>query len=565
MAGRKMPYLTKRGNVYWYRRGIPADIQHIIAKGTHWYVSLRTTDSVEAKRLSGEMNVKVQKAFDVAQQQIQPPKRRSPAEPVDTPKVLDAKEAVALVAATTQEREQFAFHAVLNTERPDSTLKLAKLRKDLVMMNNDDSERLVAALFEDMIREAGYLVAPQSPAYKVGFAKFRAAMAGAMSNAVNWAGGEFDHIPDYAIAPSEPPKPIGMTVAQVAEAYAAERGIADRQLLELRAIVRQFTEVVGDDIPICSITREHCFQFKTLMQKKPSILTKPDQSLTLPQLIAKYDDRAVDRLSIVTVRKNLSTLQTVLAWAESNGQIERNPMKGIVPAKPKRASLDPKRLPFSTDDIRTIFTSPLYTGVKSDERVSDPGKHLVNDHRFWLPFLGLWTGCRLEELGQADADDVKCKDGIWFLDVTTLDGSGKRVAGKSLKTVSSKRMVPLHPTIIEAGFLRYIEAVKGGKLFPMLVPDRFGTFTAGYSKIFGRWLDTIGITDQTKVYHSFRHTFKDACRAAQIPIEIHDRLTGHAPNTIGGAYGQGVPLSVLSEHMNRIVYPTFPLTPERQF
>ncbi|MGY0788071.1 DUF6538 domain-containing protein [Azospirillum argentinense] len=563
MAGRKMPYIIRRGNVYWYRRGIPATIQHIVGKGTHWCVSLRTSDSTEAKRLAAATNLEVQKAFDAAMKQVRLPKNPQTLQ-AGVPKVLDVKGACALAVTAAQYRERYAFHAAVNSKRPEGTLKLAELRKGLVTAG-EDSELLIAALFEDTLRDANYLIAPDSPAYKVGLSKFRSTLTGAVDNAIQWADGEFDYIPDHVMAESEPTKPSGMTITEAAERYAAERGIAERQLHELRSVVRQFKEAIGRDALLRSLTRDECFDFKTLIQKKPSVLVGEDQRLSLPQLIKKYEDQSVERLTVVTVRKILSSLQALFTWAEANGQITGNPVKGMVPAKPKRAQLTPKRLPFSGDDIKIIFNSPLYTGARSAARLTEPGTYFVSDHRFWLPLLGLWTGCRLEELGQADAADVKYDAGIWFLDITTLDPSGKKVQEKNLKTVSSKRIVPLHPTIIAANFPQYVEMVKGNRLFPLLFPDRFGTFTASYSKLFGRWLDRSGISDPLKVFHSFRHSFKDACRAAQIPVEIHDRLTGHASNTVGGAYGIGVPLTVLSEHMNRITYPTFVTPPSRQF
>src|SRR5262245_61340394 len=44
----------------------------------------------------------------------------------------------------------------------------------------------------------------------------------------------------------------------------------------------------------------------------------------------------------------------------------------------------------------------------------------------------------------------------------------------------------------------------------------------------GRHIRDLGITDTAKVFHSFRHNFKDALRAAGIGQEIHDALTGHS-------------------------------------
>src|SRR5271163_3397370 len=60
--------------------------------------------------------------------------------------------------------------------------------------------------------------------------------------------------------------------------------------------------------------------------------------------------------------------------------------------------------------------------------------------------------------------------------------------------------------------------------------------------------------DPRKVFHSFRHAFKSACRAARIEEELHDALTGHTTASVGRRYGGGVPLEVLAEAIARVSY-----------
>jgi len=83
--------------------------------------------------------------------------------------------------------------------------------------------------------------------------------------------------------------------------------------------------------------------------------------------------------------------------------------------------------------------------------------------------------------------------------------------GKTLKTKQSERIVPLHPELRRLGFLRFVEEVghSGGTdawLFEAISPESKDGAKA-WSKWFGRYLRTIGITDTRKVFHSFRHTF----------------------------------------------------------
>ncbi len=79
---------------------------------------------------------------------------------------------------------------------------------------------------------------------------------------------------------------------------------------------------------------------------------------------------------------------------------------------------------------------------------------------------------------------------------------------------------------------------KGGRLFPDLRQDQFGKWTGNFSKWWGRWARGLGIKDHRKVFHSFRHTFKAACRRAGIQEETHDLLTGHQGASVGRSYGR---------------------------
>ena len=85
--------------------------------------------------------------------------------------------------------------------------------------------------------------------------------------------------------------------------------------------------------------------------------------------------------------------------------------------------------------------------------------------------------------------------------------------------------------LVTLGFLDYVEDVQethgdDAWLFPLIAPDTGGV--KAWSKWFGRYIREAGITDRAKVYHSFRHNFKDALRAAGVGEEVHDALTGHS-------------------------------------
>jgi integrase len=250
-----------------------------------------------------------------------------------------------------------------------------------------------------------------------------------------------------------------------------------------------------------------------------------------------------------SVNKAIGALQTVFGWIEGQGYLDDHPnwsnpavrMKVHDPAKDEHG-----RLPYDTEDLKTIFGSAVF-------RDGERPKGGAGEAAKWLPLMALFTGARLEEIGQALTSDVKHEHGIDYLDINTLD----RRAGKRVKNRSSRRKLPLHPELVRCGLLTYVaERQRAGdvRLFPALRPSVTGQMTGNWSKWWSRYTDDLGITDDRKVFHSFRHTFKRACRAARIEEELHDALTGHTSASVGRKYGDGVPLEVLAEALEKVSY-----------
>jgi integrase len=80
--------------------------------------------------------------------------------------------------------------------------------------------------------------------------------------------------------------------------------------------------------------------------------------------------------------------------------------------------------------------------------------------RRWVPWLCAYSGAPAGEICQLRASDVKCEDGIHFIELSPDAGS---------LTSGVFRRVPLHGPIIEQGFLDFVETRRGLRLFHM--PD----------------------------------------------------------------------------------------------
>lgn len=264
-------------------------------------------------------------------------------------------------------------------------------------------------------------------------------------------------------------------------------------------VVERFADFLGD-VSVAKISRADCRRFR--------------------------DNLKDNDLSIKTVNNYLACLSSILTVAIDEEWIQSNPVEGLSLREDKRAK--EKRLPFDDVSLKRIFNSPVFHGERP--------KAGAGEAAYWLPLLALYTGARLEELGQLHPDDIHQEDcgkgSVWVMEITD------RQEGQHLKNSGSRRRIPIHGELIRLGFIKFAQSQSGERIFHQLKVDVFGTLTGNWSKWFGRYLRKVcGVHDKRMVFHSFRHTFKDQCRLAGIDEAIHDALTGHSSGTVSRHYG----------------------------
>lgn len=328
----------------------------------------------------------------------------------------------------------------------------------------------------------------------------------------------------------------GNTLLEVCQKWAVERTPSPKMIEVTEKTVRDFHHVVGL-LPVTDIRKSHVITFKD-------------------SLIEKQEHPA-------TANGRLVRLRILFRYACANAIIDTNPTDGIKVAS-KRLAKD-ARTTYDANALASVFRSPVFA---SDLRP----KAGAGEAAYWLPLLALYTGARLNELGQLRPCDVLEEayfgdDGqelkAWVIRIVHDEAAGLR-----LKTASSQRRVPIHKQLVRLGFLRYVSTAKKlnrMSLFPLLKADRFDTITANWSKWYGRYLRaTCGVSDKRIVFHSFRHTFKDNARHSQIAPDVQNEITGHDSGNVADDYGGlSYPLHPLVEGMKRYRIPQFtpPLPP----
>ena len=245
--------------------------------------------------------------------------------------------------------------------------------------------------------------------------------------------------------------------------------------------------------------------------------------------------------------KAIGSISTLMNVAIDEELIETNPCERT--GFKKVETVD--RLPYSTADLNKIFNGPIYV---DDTRPKGSG----GDAAFWLPLIALFTGARLEEIGQLLVADIREENGILYFDFIEIDDeaetAGTTPENKDLKTVNSRRQVPVHPLLIAFGLRVYIKRMKkaGPKLlFPGLGAHR-GKRTHNWSKWWGRYADRHVTKSARKVFHSFRHNFSDAIRKiAKGNEDVVTALVGHKKPM----YGSPIDLETRYEIICKLAYP----------
>ncbi len=277
----------------------------------------------------------------------------------------------------------------------------------------------------------------------------------------------------------------------------------------IAAVVRDFIAVAGDQ-PVTSYGKADGSAFVDLLSGLPANWHKKSElrSLAVTEVPAAAISAGLLAQSPTSIRKKVQLIKAIFDDAAER-------VDGINVAFPTRTLPHAKianeqRDPFSSEELEVLLASDL--------------QHPL----YWLVWLGLYTGARLNELAQLKKTNV-CRHGdVHFL----YFGPDMR-----LKAPASIRSVPIHKRLIELGFLNFVERCTG-PLFPDVTQHSSGRFSDSLSKKFSYHLRKIGLKRDGLSFHSLRHTFADKLRrAAPREVLTRERLMGHHEAGIAGRYG----------------------------
>jgi len=329
--------------------------------------------------------------------------------------------------------------------------------------------------------------------------------------------------------------------------------IRDKTEDEIRTSVKFLTECFGD-IPIGEITKEKSNIIKSHIKNYPKNRTKLPQyrdkdfhslmEMKIPQK---------DIIHLTTINKHLGHLSSFMIWCVNNGYCNTNPFTGMKIKQKKSIRDDRDR--FTEQEIKDMFSKHNYLHLTQVEKDSYS--------KYWVPLIGVFTGMRCGEICSLYLDNIKEITGNkrnkrWCIDILEEPNRPE----KRLKTQSSRRIVPIHDTLLDLGFIDFIKLLKKDperkRVFEEL-EYREGTYSRSISRFWNRrYLPLLGIKTDKNGFHSFRHSVIDHLK--QLGVEPHfiNELVGHSQGNIDlDRYGKRYNPDILyNKCVKRIVYQT---------
>lgn len=322
--------------------------------------------------------------------------------------------------------------------------------------------------------------------------------------------------------------------------------------------IRAMHEWFGKDKVAADITKQELADLCKFLPRIPAYSGR-EKSVTLETLAnnykkthgefpARYDE----------AKKHLQVIVQIMRFAAVNDWIPRNLAEAVeikVPKKFRLKKYEQKELtirPFEMHELTKLFSCKWYTNPKR--------KLAGRNHLYWLPLIGIFTGARSNEILQLERSDIVCTpDNYWYFSITDEEHAdySNETYEKQVKTKQSVRDIPVHPMLIDAGLIEWVERVDSGRLFPEAPIDKStGKASKKYSEKFRIENQGLGIwVKHRKVFHSLRNNFNDGLRDARISAEYREALNGWSyQRSMDRRYGRGVKIGMLFEELAKLKF-----------
>ncbi len=302
--------------------------------------------------------------------------------------------------------------------------------------------------------------------------------------------------------------------------------LSERQQNEHRRHYESILAAMGD-MPVKEISTAVARNALLACGAMPKKNLKKYKGIVVKQLLDMEIPKE-DRIQPKTHLGIKKTFQGILRYGVYKDYLSRSPLDGV-------------RLQRTSQKTFAAFTDSEIQGMLSACRQE---RHVWQK---WLVLLAAYTGARRGELVQIRKQDVKFDPETKRHYLLITEAAGK------VKTLNANRQIPIHKRLVESGFLDYVSST-GEKLFPELTAKAVTRwFTAFRDRQKIPQIDDYG---NSKVFHSFRHTFVTKARGSGISVDLIQQVVGHEKVKTGvtDRYSHNQPLKVVMKVVDCIDY-----------
>uniref|UniRef100_A0A832M0W9 Site-specific integrase n=1 Tax=Oscillatoriales cyanobacterium SpSt-402 TaxID=2282168 RepID=A0A832M0W9_9CYAN len=327
----------------------------------------------------------------------------------------------------------------------------------------------------------------------------------------------------------------GSDLSEMIEAYIADRSPswAEKTKLEFTCQYKVILNILGNKA-VNDFTRADLVACREVLSRLPPNFSKKRDTCNITP-IELSRTAWPETLKTKSVNSYINLVTSIFNWMHKNGIISNNIATGLV--LPIASAPHEERKAYALEDIKRIKL------------------HLPrdNDHpeKYWIPLIAMYQGMRLDEACQLHLEDILDVEGLPCFDI---NDAGDR----NVKTRSSKRIVPIHPNLVELGLLDYVrqrQELEALQLWENIKPDKLGDWGKWFGNWYGRFNRKHVTADPLKVFHSFRHTVADTLKQAGVAEGIIAEILGHANQSITtGRYGKRYRPQVLMEALVKLAY-----------
>jgi integrase len=293
-----------------------------------------------------------------------------------------------------------------------------------------------------------------------------------------------------------------MSLSDLEARWLAEKKRAIASTNDMSRMINLFVGVNGN-LPIHEITARHRLAFRDAVG---AILGTKAQSKN----------------------KLMRQLSALGSYAEKLGVVTANPLRN----RPFEVTDVVEVEPFTDDQLNKVFTGKGWKNLSPKYRSFIP----------WAFVIGAYTGARLGEIAQLRREDVFEHEGHWVFRFTFDDEVG--LQSKTRQT----RLVPVSVHLVEYGFLKFVEKIEGGQLWPVITPDTKGMWSGKVSSKVNAPIRAAGYPTKYR-HHSLRHGVKTRLRG-KVSDSVNDWITHPEGRrqSVAATYGK-----VLIEDMKKAV------------